>query len=385
MDNLDQETLDLAKALIARPSVSPRDEGCQVLMAEILSGLGFTIEWMPFGDVTNVWATHGTGGPILAFAGHTDVVPPGPLTEWHTPPFEPVIKGDMLFGRGAADMKGSLAAMLTATKRFLAAHPHHDGTLAFLITSDEEAEATHGTRKVMEALEKRGTKIDWCVVGEPSSSKELGDVIRVGRRGSLNAALTVKGIQGHIAYPAEAKNPIHMAMPALAELVAKTWDKGNSRFPPTSMQISNIHGGTGANNVIPGSLELLFNFRFSTESTADGLKHGTEEILQAHGLDYDIKWSLSGNPFLTTGNQLIDAAKLSLQAIEGITPELSTSGGTSDGRFIAPTGTEVIELGPCNATIHKINECVSISHLIGLSKVFTSIMSELLVDTEHND
>jgi succinyl-diaminopimelate desuccinylase len=378
MENLDEVTIDLAKQLIRKESISPNDGGCQQLMADYLAGLGFAIEHMPFADVRNLWAVHGQGEPRLVFAGHTDVVPPGPLTDWQTPPFEPTVDNGVLYGRGAADMKGSLAAMLTAASRFLATHADHPGSLCLLITSDEEADAVNGTRKVVEALHRRGEAISWCVVGEPSSDKTLGDVIRVGRRGSLNAILTIRGVQGHIAYPGEARNPIHLAAPAIAELAFTEWDGGNRHFPPTSMQISNIHAGTGANNVIPGSLVVTFNFRFSTESTADGLRQRTQDLLDAHGLEYDIAWSLSGEPFITEGGVLIEAVERSIETVLGLRPALSTSGGTSDGRFIAPLGSQVVELGPCNASIHKVNECVRIEELQRLSTVYASIMTHLL-------
>ncbi len=377
----EETPLDIASKLIELESVSPEDRGCQTLMAERLEAFGFKCEHLPFDDVSNLWATHGNGGKILAFAGHTDVVPPGPLDGWDTPPFEPVVKDGMLYGRGAADMKGSLAAMLVAARRFTNANPEHEGTLAFLITSDEEAAAINGTRRVMETLEDRGTKIDWCVVGEPSSSEQLGDVVRIGRRGSLNAMLTVKGIQGHVAYPADAVNPIHRLAPALTELVGETWDNGNQHFPATTMQVSNINAGTGAPNVVPGHCTVLFNFRYSTESTAEALQERTEAILTRHGLDYDIKWSLSGKPFLTTGDTLVNAMQGALDA-EGLGPtELSTSGGTSDGRFISPYGVEVIELGPINKTIHKLNECVRIDDLETLACVYEGIMTRLLTSS----
>jgi succinyl-diaminopimelate desuccinylase len=376
--SLDAETLALAQQLIRAESVSPDDAGCQILMAEYLSELGFRPESMPFGDVDNLWALHGDGAPLFVFAGHTDVVPPGPLEAWHTPPFEPIIKDGLLFGRGAADMKGSLAAMLTASRRFLTAQPDHLGTIGFLITSDEEATALNGTRRVIEELQNRGTHIDWCLVGEPSSNLALGDVVRSGRRGSLNAQLSIKGIQGHVAYPTEALNPIHAALPALAELVAIEWDAGNDAFPPTSLQISNIHSGTGANNVIPGEMNLLLNFRFSTASTEASLRQRTETLLKLHGVDYEISWSLSGLPFLTSGGELIPAVQQVLAARLGIETELSTSGGTSDGRFIAPTGTQVVELGPRNDTIHKINECVATADLIELSHIYSDILDRLL-------
>ncbi|MDB4150845.1 succinyl-diaminopimelate desuccinylase [Pseudomonadales bacterium] len=377
---LDAETLALAQQLICAESVSPDDAGCQVLMAEYLSALGFRIESMPFGDVDNLWALHGDGTPLFVFAGHTDVVPPGPLDDWHTPPFAPTIKDGLLFGRGAADMKGSLAAMLTACRRFLAAHADHPGTIGFLITSDEEAAALNGTRRVIEELQSRGTHIDWCLVGEPSSNLVLGDVVRCGRRGSLNAQLSIKGVQGHVAYPTEALNPIHSALPALAKLVDIEWDAGNDAFPPTSLQISNIHSGTGANNVIPGEMQLLLNFRFSTASSEASLRQRTETLLQDHGVDYEINWSLSGLPFLTSGGELIPAVQKVLAARLGIVTELSTSGGTSDGRFIAPTGTQVVELGPRNNTIHKINECVATADLIELSHIYSDILEQLLVE-----
>ncbi|XOV90712.1 MAG: succinyl-diaminopimelate desuccinylase [Pseudomonadota bacterium] len=375
---MENETVELAAALIGRPSISPEDGGCQQLMAGILTGCGFNIESMPFGDVTNLWATHGEDGPLLVFAGHTDVVPPGPLDQWQTPPFEARLQDGMLTGRGAADMKGSLAAMLLAARDFVGANQAHRGTLAFLITSDEEADAINGTVKVIEALQARGKAIDWCVVGEPSSSVRTGDVVRVGRRGSLNATLRVLGKQGHVAYPTEADNPIHRALAALGELVATHWDSGNRFFPPTSMQISNINAGTGVTNVIPGELVVRFNFRFSTESTAADLRTRTESLLNKHGLNYTLEWALSGQPFLTTGNTLINAVQAALRSAVGYEAELSTSGGTSDGRFIAPTGAEVVELGPVNATIHKQNECVAVAELVTLREVYGNIMEQLL-------
>ncbi len=382
MPTTDRPTLDLARDLIRRPSVSPDDAGCQALIAGRLSPLGFDCEDMPFDDVSNLWATHGAGDPILVFAGHTDVVPPGPESSWNTPPFEPTLEGEMLYGRGAADMKGSLAAMIVAAERFVAAHPDHRGTLGFLITSDEEADAINGTRSVMQALTERETYINWCVVGEPSSSERLGDVVRIGRRGSLNARLEVRGVQGHVAYPAEAVNPIHRLAPALAALVRERWDDGNEHFPATSMQVSNITSGTGATNVVPGTCEVLFNFRYSTESTADELKSRTEAILAEHELDYHIDWSLSGEPFLTTGDTLIDAVQSAITR-EGFGPaELSTSGGTSDGRFISPAGAEVVELGPINRTIHKLNETVSVNDLESLANIYQHIMANLLAADE---
>lgn len=389
-ETLDQETLSLAMKLMAAQSVSPEDAGCQSLMTDYLTRLGFRIEHLPFGDVINLWALHGKEpgrsdvkgrseeAPLFVFAGHTDVVPPGPLAAWNTPPFEPTLIGDLLYGRGAADMKGSLAAMLTATTRFIRQYPDHRGTLGFLITSDEEATALHGTREVMETLQARGTHIDWCLIGEPSSAATLGDVVRVGRRGSLNATLIVNGIQGHVAYPTDALNPIHAALQALADLVAISWDDGNASFPPTSLQISNIHSGTGVNNVIPGTMEVVFNFRFSTESTEETLRQRTEAIFDQYGLDYEILWALSGQPFLTTGGELILAVQQAIKHRCQIETELSTSGGTSDGRFIAPTGTQVVELGPRNATIHKVNECVEVPDLIQLSWLYSDILTTLL-------
>ena len=372
------ETLQLSKELIRRPSVTPDDQACQQLLAARLEKLGFRIESMRFGDVDNLWARRGADGPVLAFAGHTDVVPPGPEEQWSTPPFEPAEKEGYLYGRGAADMKGSIAAMVTATERFLATHPDHRGSLAFLITSDEEGIATEGTVRVIETLEARGEKIDWCVVGEPTSMERVGDVIKNGRRGSLSGVLTVHGIQGHVAYPQLARNPIHALAPALAELCAQEWDAGNEHFPATTFQVSNINGGTGAENVIPGEVEVQFNFRFSTEVTAEELKSRVTAILDAHDMDYDLNWRLSGNPFLTAEGELIEAARLAVQAVAGYDTALSTSGGTSDGRFIAPTGAQVLELGPVNATIHKVNECVRIDDLDRLSAMYEQIMVTLL-------
>ncbi|MBV1877262.1 MAG: succinyl-diaminopimelate desuccinylase [Pseudomonadales bacterium] len=375
----DAATLELTENLIRLTSISPADAGCQKIIGDQLRAMQFTVEDMPFGDVTNLWACHGEGAPYFVFAGHTDVVPPGPLSEWHTPPFEPSRINGALHGRGAADMKGSLAAMLTATERFLADHPDHSGTLAFLITSDEEADAINGTKKVIETLKARNIELDWCLIGEPTSSQQLGDVVKTGRRGSLHCNLKIRGIQGHVAYPQDASNPIHMAMPALTELTNTQWDAGNDFFPPTSMQISNIHSGTGVTNIIPGDMELLLNFRFSTESTEQSLKQRLEAVLDKYQLNYDIIWTLSGNPFLTVGGELIPAVEQAVQKILAIKPELSTSGGTSDGRFIAPTGTQVVELGPCNATIHKLNEHVLIDDLYNLTRVYRQILDQLLI------
>lgn len=371
-------TLSLAKDLIAQISVTPEDANCQAIMIARLEAIGFSAEKLNFGDVENFWARRGTAGPVLAFAGHTDVVPTGPEENWDNPPFSPKVIDGMLHGRGAADMKGSLAAMVTACERFVAQHPDHKGSIAFLITSDEEGPAVNGTVKVVETLEARNEKIDYCLVGEPSSTSEVGDVVKNGRRGSLGAVLKVKGIQGHVAYPHLARNPIHEAAPALAKLAAEHWDDGNEFFPPTSFQISNINGGTGATNVIPGAVEVVFNFRFSTESTADGLKARTEAILQEHNLDYEIQWNLSGEPFLTARGELVEATVAAIKAVAGKDTELSTAGGTSDGRFIAPTGAQVVELGPVNATIHKVNEQVKAADLDTLSDMYQGILERLL-------
>ena len=374
-----EPTLELCCELIRRASVTPEDAGCQQLMMQRLADCGFDCTALRFGDVDNFWAVRGDAGPLLVFAGHTDVVPSGPETQWRSPPFEPTLDGDTLYGRGAADMKGSLAAMVVACEEFVAAHPDHGGRIGFLITSDEEGPAVEGTVKVMDWLAQQGETIDWCLVGEPSSSAALGDVIKNGRRGSLNATLTVRGQQGHIAYPHLADNPIHRAAPALAALAAEVWDQGNDFFPPTSMQVSNIRGGTGATNVIPGELEVVFNFRFSTEVTELQLRQRTEMILDAHGLRYDIDWSLSGQPFLTASGALVEAARASIAAVTGLDTELSTAGGTSDGRFIAPTGAQVVELGPVNATIHKIDECVHVPDLAQLTAVYRGILQRLLL------
>ena len=374
------ETLPLARQLIRQPSVSPKDGDCQKIIAAQLESLGFTVEHLPFGPVSNLWAVHQghMDGPCLVFAGHTDVVPTGPLAEWQHPPFDAVVEGDRLHGRGAADMKGSLAAMLTATARFLQGRPGHTGTIGFLITSDEEDVATDGTARVMDTLDDRGTRIDYCLIGEPSSSSRPGDVVRVGRRGSLNGRLVVRGVQGHVAYPDEVRNPIHEFAPALAELAATRWDEGNDFFPATSFQVSNLHAGTGAGNIVPGELVVDFNFRFSTESTENSLRARTEEILKRYLGDFSLSWSLSGPPFLTTGGSLIPAVQASIRECEGIETLLSTSGGTSDGRFIAPRGIEVVELGPCNATIHKVNEQVSIDELERLSRIYEQVLERLL-------
>jgi len=371
-------TLQLACELIRKASVTPEDAGCQQLMIERLSAIGFKIQHLRFDDVDNFWAVRGDSGPIFAFAGHTDVVPTGDENQWNFPPFEAQVHGGMLYGRGAADMKGSLAAMITACENFVAACPQHTGRIAFLITSDEEGIAANGTVKVVEWLEARNEKIRWCLVGEPSSTKYCGDIIKNGRRGSLGCELTVKGVQGHVAYPHLAENPIHCAAPALAELAAEHWDQGNDFFPATSFQISNFNSGTGATNVIPGEAQIVFNFRFSTETTAEELRLRTEAILNKHKLHYDINWHLSGQPFLTAAGELVDAAISAINTITGKSTELSTAGGTSDGRFIAPTGAQVLELGPVNATIHQVNECVNANDLDLLSGMYQHILSELL-------
>jgi succinyl-diaminopimelate desuccinylase len=371
-------TLALTLDLIRCPSVTPVDANCQELMIQRLEAIGFHIERLRFGEVDNFWARRGTTEPVFAFAGHTDVVPTGTLSAWHSEPFQPEIRDGVLYGRGAADMKGSLAAMVIACEQFVANHPNHQGSIAFLITSDEEGIATDGTIKVVEHLEARQEKMTWCLVGEPSSTTTIGDVIKNGRRGSLNAALTVIGVQGHVAYPQLADNPIHRISPALAELTTEVWDNGNAFFPATSFQISNINSGTGATNVIPADVKVLFNFRFSTEVTAEQLKARSEAILQKYDLKYDIVWNLSGLPFLTAKGELVAASVAAIKEVVGIDTELSTSGGTSDGRFIAPTGAQVLELGPINATIHKINECVNAADLDTLTEIYEGILVRLL-------
>ncbi len=373
-------TLELACDLIRRPSVTPVDEGCQELMMRRLQALGFQLEPMRIEEVDNFWASHGEQeGPVLCFAGHTDVVPTGPLQAWQHQPFDALIdEHGMLCGRGAADMKGSLAAMIIAVERFIGDHPTHKGRIAFLITSDEEGPAQHGTKAVVERLAARGERLDWCIVGEPSSTSLVGDVVKNGRRGSLGATLTVRGVQGHVAYPHLAKNPIHLAAPALAELAAEHWDDGNAFFPPTSFQVSNLNAGTGATNVIPGELRAIFNFRFSTESTVEGLQQRVNAILDKHGLDYHVEWALSGLPFLTEPGALLDAVAASVKAVTGRETMPSTSGGTSDGRFIATLGTQVVELGPVNATIHQINERVLASDLDVLTEIYYQTLVKLL-------
>ena len=371
-------TVALTQDLIRRPSVSPEDQGCLQIIGERLGAIGFRLERMPFGPVENLWALHGEGGPMLCFAGHTDVVPTGPREEWQTDPFEPVVRDGMLYGRGAADMKSGLAAMITATERFIAKHPRHSGTLAFLLTSDEEGPSVDGTRRVMEVLEARGEKITWCVVGEPTSTDAFGDMVKIGRRGSLSGKLTVHGIQGHVAYPHLADNPVHAAAPALAELAARVWDKGNEFFQPTTFQISNISAGTGAPNVIPGELKARFNIRFSTEQTVEKLQQTITEILNRHKVNYTLEWFVSGLPFFTPPGALSDAVLKAVKEKTGRTPELSTTGGTSDGRFIAPTGAQVVELGVINATIHKVNESVRIADIDTLSQTYERVMELLL-------
>lgn len=371
--------IQLAKELISRPSISPDDQGCQALLIQRLDKIGFTIEQMPFGDTLNFWAYRGEEGETFAFAGHTDVVPAGDATHWQTPPFTPTIINQHLYGRGAADMKGSIAAMVVAAERFVEKNPHHRGRLAFLITSDEEAKATHGTVKVVEALISRNERLDYCLVGEPSSQSKLGDIIKNGRRGSITANLTIIGIQGHVAYPHLADNPVHRATAFLQELTTTQWDQGNQFFPATSMQIANIHAGTGANNVIPGEFFVQFNFRFSTELTDTIIREKVAEMLTRHGLNYKIEWSLSGQPFLTGDSKLVTATVQAINEFTGRTAELSTSGGTSDGRFIAQMGTHVIELGPLNATIHKVDECVSVDDLQQLALIYERIMELLLL------
>ncbi len=372
-------SITLLQELIRLPSVTPNDAGCQQLIADRLKILGFTIEHLPFGQVNNLWAKRGSEGPLLVFAGHTDVVPTGPLENWRTPPFEPTLHEGFLYGRGAADMKGGIAAMLIACEQFLAKHPKHTGSIAFLITSDEEGPAIDGTQKVVEYLKNNGETITWCIVGEPSSDKQLGDTIKIGRRGSLNAKLTLYGKQGHIAYPHLAQNPIHLCLPALTALCQETWDAGHAFFPSTVFQISNIHAGTGVTNVIPGSIELLFNFRYSPATTIDLLKERVTTILEHYQLQYDLIWSHSGAPFLTQSGALLNAAQTAIQKTVGIAPNLSTDGGTSDGRFIAPLQCEVLELGLCNATIHQINECIRLTDLIQLTDIYEQILAELLL------
>jgi succinyl-diaminopimelate desuccinylase len=372
------DTLSLLQDLIRRESVTPEDAGCQDMLAQRLAPLGFADERMNFADTQNLWLRRGQDNPLFVFLGHTDVVPTGPLDAWDSPPFEPTIRDGKLYGRGTADMKGSIAAFITAVERFLSECPQHKGSIAILLTSDEEGIASHGVVKVVEVLQQRQEKIDWCLVGEPSSSKTVGDVIRVGRRGSLNGKLTVHGIQGHVAYPELAENPIHAIAPALHELTTEVWDHGNAFFPPTRLQVSNIHSGAGAENVIPGQLELQFNLRFSTELDETTIKARTHAILDRHGLKYDLQWRLSGNPFLTAQGKLIEATHSAIKSVTGLDSIDDTGGGTSDGRFIAPTGAQVLELGPVNASIHKLNEHVDLQELETLSRIYQQILVNLL-------
>ncbi len=370
--------LELTKELVRRCSLTPQDAGCQALLAERLRAAGFEIEFLNFGEVTNLWARRGAAAPLLVFAGHTDVVPTGPLDQWHSDPFEPVLRDGHLYGRGAADMKSSLAAMVVAAERFAAQHAVHAGSLGFLITSDEEGLGLDGTRRVMETLTARADKINYCVVGEPSSRERLGDTIKHGRRGSLTGKLTIHGKQGHAAYPQLADNPLHRLAPALAELCALPWDQGNVHFPPTTFQVTNLNAGTGADNVIPGEAQLLFNLRYSTELTADQIRTQVLALLDRHALRYTLDWHHSGLPFLTKPGRLVEAARTAIERECGLTPELSTAGGTSDGRFVAPTGAEVVEIGPVNATIHKIDECVRVADLEPLARIYLGVMQALL-------
>ncbi len=373
-----QDTLDLALELLRRKSLTPDDAGCQDVIAARLERLGFHIERHRHNGVDNLWARKGAAAPVVCLAGHTDVVPPGPLDQWVSGPFEPAVRDGMLYARGAADMKTSLAAFVTATERFLATHPDHAGSIAFLLTSDEEGPATDGTVRVIDALRARGETLDYCIVGEPTSAAEFGDTIKNGRRGSLSGTLRVKGVQGHIAYPHLAKNPVHLVAPAIAELADTMWDEGNAWFPPTTWQISNIRGGTGATNVIPGEVEILFNFRYATASSAEGLKDAMHEILDSHGLDYEIDWSLSAKPFVTPRDTLCDRLAEAIREVTGVSPGLSTSGGTSDGRFIAELCREVVEFGPLNASIHKLNECVAVENIEPLSAIYEKTLEKLL-------
>lgn len=374
--------ISLTKNLIDRPSVTPKDEGCQELIKETLEPLGFNNETLIFEDTTNLWARRGTTEPVFCFAGHTDVVPAGDLSQWHTPPFEATIKDGMLHGRGAADMKGSLAAMLIATERFVKDYPNHKGSISYLITSDEEGPFINGTTRVIDTLEARNEKISYCIVGEPSSTSTVGDIIKNGRRGSISGELTIKGKQGHVAYPEHVINPIHIAAPALTKLSQHHWDHGNEYFPETSFQISNISAGTGATNVVPGDIKVWFNLRYSTELTDQDIVKQVHDILAEFTLDYDIKWTYNGKPFITEPDQFVEAVVAAISEVTNKVPELSTSGGTSDGRFIAPTGAEVIELGPCNKTIHQINESVSCDDLIKLVDIYYLSLKKVLTENE---
>jgi succinyl-diaminopimelate desuccinylase len=372
------DTLDLTLDLISRASVTPTDGGCQQAMIQRLQSVGFAVEKLDFGSVENFWARHGSGGPVLCFAGHTDVVPTGPLEEWRTDPFKPAIIDGRLYGRGAADMKSGLAAMVTATQSFVQAHPTHRGTIAFLITSDEEGPSVDGTKRVVEVLKQRGERIDWCIVGEPSSEKRVGDTIKIGRRGSYSGRLTVQGVQGHVAYPQLAQNPVHMLAPALAELTAHVWDQGNEHFQPTTFQVSNINAGTGAPNVIPGELKARFNLRYSPVQTQEALRSTVEGILDRHGVRHTIEWYVSGEPFYTPPGALSDAVCAAVAEVMGTPPKLSTGGGTSDGRFIATMGAQVVELGVTNASIHKVNESVAVEEIEALHRMYEGTLRRLL-------
>ena len=373
------ETLELAQALIRRKSITPEDAGCQQLVIDRLQPLGFKAEVFRCGEVVNLWIRHGTGRPLVALAGHTDVVPPGPLEKWHSDPFVPTIRDGNLYGRGAADMKTSIAAFVTAAERFVAAHPSHPGSLGLLITSDEEGPSVDGTVRVVEAFKARGEAIDFCIVGEPSSVEKFGDTIKNGRRGSLTGRLTVNGIQGHVAYPHRVKNPVHLAAPAIAEMAGTEWDKGNEFFPPTTWQVSNIHAGTGAQNITPGHVTIDFNFRFSTESTPESLQARVREILERHGLDYDVQWVVGGKPFLTKRGRLVDTLAAAIREVAGVTPEINCTGGTSDGRFIIDICPEVAEFGPVNRSIHKVNEAVALDEIEPLAEVYRVAVEGLLL------
>lgn len=376
--NITSPTAQLAVQLISKKSVTPEDAGCQDLIAERLERVGFKVEKLPLADTQNLWASHGQGAPLMVLVGHTDVVPSGPLELWDTSPFEPTIRDGILYGRGAADMKGALAALVVAAEQFITRNPQHAGTLAFLLTSDEEATGENGTAPIVQQLVNRGETIDLCLVAEPSSVDTVGDTVKVGRRGSLSGRLIVKGIQGHVAYPHKAKNPIHLFAPALAKLCAQTWDQGNEFFPPTSFQVSNINAGTGADNVIPAHLETLINFRFSPEVTHEELKQRVKTVLDEHHFEYELTWRLSGEPFLTRGGALVEAVKAAVKQELHLEPELSTSGGTSDGRFVAKTGAQVVELGPINATIHKVNEHVRLDDLDALTRTYQNVFQRIL-------
>jgi succinyl-diaminopimelate desuccinylase len=373
------DVLQLAKELLLRPSITPDDEGCQALIAERLRRAGFACESLRFGEVDNLWATHGSGAPVLVLLGHTDVVPPGPRENWSSDPFIPEVRDGKLYGRGTADMKGSVAAFVVALEQFTAKHPRHAGTVGLLLTSDEEGDAIDGVRKVAEVFRERGQRIDWCITGEPSSKEALGDLLRIGRRGTLSATLTVHGVQGHVAYPDKARNPIHLAMPALAELAARKWDDGFDTFPPTSFQVSNVHAGTGANNVIPGELQVLFNLRYNPTWRAGQLEQQCEAVLHAHGLEYTIHWHRGGEPFHTPEGPLRAAAREVLAGFAGNAPEESTGGGTSDARFIAPLGAQCIEIGPVNASIHKVDEHVAVADLEALPELYLALIERLLL------